>query len=183
MNEPLLNFGKGPADPAAEKPVGLAQRLVFGRRPRSTLIRILVFVTLVFVLFKWVFFSVRVTGISMEPTLRDGDIKLVNRRAYRSALPRRGDIVSVGELGKPGMLMKRIIALPGETYSMRNGLLNIDGQPVQEPYVVNRAPWQLIPVTLGPDEFLVIGDNRGMDQQLHTFGRTERKYIVGKVVF
>lgn len=183
MNEPPSSASDVPSAAPVEKADSLSRRLVFGRRPRSTLIRILILVALVFVLFRWVIFSVRVTGISMEPTLRDGRIKLVYRLAYRSSSPQRGDIVSIGELGKPDMLMKRVIALPGETYSMRDGLLSIDGRTFEEPYVINRARWQLPPVTLGPDEFFVIGDNRGMSQQNHTFGRTERKYIVGKVIF
>lgn len=79
--------------------------------------------------------------------------------------------------------MKRIIALPGETYSMRDGQMFINGKPLAEPYVVYRAPWQIAPVTLGADEYLVIGDNRGMDQRDHYFGRTERRFIIGKVLF
>jgi signal peptidase I len=119
----------------------------------------------------------------MEPTFRDGSIRIVNRLAYRFGDPRRGDIVSIGELGKPNMLMKRVVALPGETYSMRRGQIYINGEPFEEPYVVERRPWNLPPVKLAEDEYLVIGDNRSMDQQDHYFGRTERRYIVGKVLF
>jgi len=158
--------------------------LIFGRRPRATLIRILVLVAVVFVLVKWVILPVRVTGISMEPTFHDGAIKVVNRLAYRWHEPQRGDIVSIGEIGGGrDMFMKRIVALPGETYSMRNGQMYINGEHLEEPYVVNRAPWQIPPIMLGPDEFLVIGDNRGMHQRDHYFGRTERRYIVGKVLY
>lgn len=147
------------------------------------MLRILVLVVVVFALTKWVILPVRVTGISMEPTFHDRTIKVVNRLAYRWQEPQRGDIVSIGEIGRGEMFMKRIVALPGETYSMRNGQLYINGEHLEEQYVVNRAPWQIPPVTLGPDEFLVIGDNRGMHQRDHYFGRTERRYIVGKVLF
>ena len=184
-NEPPIP-GSDPALPppnGASPPLTGLQAVAFGRRPRTTLIRILVLVVITFILYQWVLIPVRVTGISMEPTFHDGSLKLVNRLAYRKAAPQRGDIVSIGEEGRPDMLMKRIIALPGETYSMRNGQLLIDGEPHAEPYVVNRAPWQLEPFTLGPDEYLVIGDNRGMNQRDHYFGRTERRLIVGKVIF
>jgi signal peptidase I len=156
--------------------------LVFGRRPRATLIRIVLLVAITFILFKWVLLAVRVTGISMEPTFRDGAIKLVNRLAYRRTEPQRGDIVSVGVLGRPGMLMKRIIALPGETCSMQEGQVYVNGEPLDEPYVIYRAPWYMSPETLGPDEYLVIGDNRGMRRSDHYHGRTERRFIVGKVL-
>jgi signal peptidase I len=173
------------ATPAIEvaHPASFLRAVVFGRRPRATLIRILLLVAITFALFRWALLPVRITGISMEPTFRDGRIKLVNRLAYRFGEPQRGDIVSIGELGKPNMLMKRIIALPGETYSMRDGQVFINGEPYPEPYVVERARWQIPKTTLGPDEYLVIGDNRSMHQQDHYFGRTERRFIVGKALF
>lgn len=174
-----------PHRPTSElvQPLSGLRAVVFGRRPRATLIRIFALVAITFVLFKWVLLPVRVTGISMEPTFRDGSIKLVNRLAYRTRAPARGDIVSIGELGRPEMLMKRIIALPGETYSMRQGQLYINGAAVDEPYVINRAPWYMPEEALGVDEFLVIGDNRGMRRSDHYHGRTERRFIVGKVLF
>jgi signal peptidase I len=147
--------------------------------------RVLALVLVSFILIKWVIFPVRVTGISMEPTYPDGRIKLVNRLIYRYSAPQRGDIVSIGEYGQTRreMYMKRIVALPGETYFIRDGFLHVNGQRLEEPYVVNRARWQVPPTTLGEDEYLVIGDNRGMHQMHHTFGRVERQYIVGKVIF
>lgn len=159
------------------------QVITFGRKPRRTLLRIIALVATCFVVFGWILFPVRITGISMEPTLHDHSIRLVNRLAYRYSNPKRGDIVSIGELGRPGMLMKRIIALPGETYFMRDGQMYINGEALIEPYVVYRAKWELPPTTLGPDEYLVIGDNRGMAERDHYFGRTERRYIIGKELF
>jgi len=171
------------SSPVRTGAVSLWIAILIGRRPRATLVRIVVLVTLTFAAFHWILVPVRVTGISMEPTLHDRSIKIVNRLAYRNRDPQRGDIVSIGELGKPGMLMKRIVALPGETYSMRGGQLFIDGRRQEEPYVVNRAAWLIEPVTLAEQEYLVIGDNRGMNQRDHYFGRTERRFIVGKVLF
>lgn len=167
-----------------ERPaVPLWRIIILGRNPRATGFRIVVLVALCFSAFHWMLFPVRITGISMEPTLHDQSIKIVNRLAYRRTDPQRGDIVSIGEYGKPDMLMKRIIALPGETYAIKRGQVFIDGNPLDEPYVVHRAAWEVPPVTLGPDEYLVIGDNRGMDQHDHYFGRTDRRYIIGKLAF
>jgi len=183
MNQPVDRTEPSGTAAAVAPPLAGLRAVVFGRRPRATLVRILGLVALTFVLFKWVLLPVRVTGISMEPTFRDGSIKVINRLAYRNREPQRGDIVSIGELGRPDMLMKRIIAVPGETYSMRSGQLFINGEPFDEPYVVNRAPWSMPRETLGPDEYLVIGDNRGMRRSDHYHGRTERRFIVGKVLF
>ena len=81
------------------------------------------------------------------------------------------------------MLLKRIIALPGETVAITDGVVFINGQPLDEPYVKKRDAWQLKPVKLADDELFLIGDNRGMDQRFHEFGRTEAKRIVGKVLW
>lgn len=177
-------------DTLADKPSGDSppripwwKIVVLGRNPRATLFRILVLVTLCYTAFHWMLFPIQITGISMEPTLHNRSIGIVNRLAYRHAAPQRGDIVSIGEYGKPNMLMKRIIALPGETYSIRHGQVFINEEPLKEPYVVHRAAWEVPPVTLGTEEYLVIGDNRGMDQHDHYFGRTDRRYIIGKLVF
>lgn len=71
--------------PAETAPIPYWRVVVFGRRPRATLARILVLITLCFVAFHWMLFSVRVTGISMEPTFHNRSIRIVNRMAYRHA--------------------------------------------------------------------------------------------------
>jgi signal peptidase I len=157
--------------------------VLLGRRPRATALRLLVLAAVTAVVFTWVLFPARVTGGSMEPTLPDGRFELVNRWAYRSARPRRGDIVSIGDADRRGaMYMKRIVGLPGETCAIWDGVLHVDGRRVEEPYVVHRAPWHVPAVTLGPDEYFVVGDNRGMPAENHWFGRVKRRYIAGKVL-
>ena len=146
----------GPDDPS------LLRRIVVGRRPLATLVRILLLVLVVVIAMKW----------------------MVNRLAYRSREPGRGDIVSIGELtSRRDMYMKRIVALPGETFLIRDGYVHVNGERLVEPYVVHRAPWNHLPITLADDEYMVIGDNRGMHITEHKFGRVERRYIVGKLWF
>ncbi|HAV64626.1 MAG TPA: signal peptidase I, partial [Verrucomicrobiales bacterium] len=145
---------------------------------------IFLLVLAVFITLQWLVVIVRVTGISMEPTLRDGEIKVVNRLAYRSRSPQRGDIVSIGELkGQRDMYMKRVVALPGETFLIRNGYVHVNGERIEEPYVLHRASWYHPQIVLGSDEYMVIGDNRGMHITDHKFGRVERQFIVGKLWF
>ncbi len=159
------------------------QRAFFGGNTRNTLIRAGVFVFLCVVLFGWVLRPIRVTGISMLPTYQDRSLNFVNLLSYKLHEPQRGDVVSVGELGDRAMLMKRIIVLPGETYSINNGRVFVNGKPLEEPYVVYREKWQSPRETLAPDEYLVIGDNRGMSIQDHYFGVARRKQLLGKVLF
>jgi signal peptidase I len=80
------------------------------------------------------------------------------------------------------MLMKRVIGLPGETVAFENGRVLIDGKLLDEPYEKWKSDWNIAPVTLTTNEYFIVGDNRTMPSELHTFGRVERGRIVGKVL-
>lgn len=155
--------------------------LAFGRNPRNTLIRIAVLVVTCFILFRYVLMLVQVDGISMQPTYRNGSIKVINQLAYLWHEPRRGDVVTVRYAGKHDMLLKRIIGLPGETVAFADGTVLINGQPLDEPYEKWPSHWTLPPKKLGPDEYYIVGDNRTMRWQDHTFGSVDRVRIMGKV--
>jgi len=134
-------------------------------------------------IFGWVLIPVRTDGISMEPTYESGRINLVNRLAYLASSPARGDVVAIRLAGLHVLYIKRIIALPGERISFNSGEVRIDGVPLTEPYVHFRRGWELPEVRLGPAEYFVVGDNRGMYAADHTFGRVDAVRIVGRVVF
>ena len=159
------------------------QRIFFGGSTRNTMIRAGTVVMVSVLVFGFVLRPIRVTGISMSPTYQDRSLNLVNMLSYRFSYPQRGDVVSVGDLAGRENYMKRIIGLPGETVSILGGYVFIDGQPLEEPYVVFREKWERMPQKLGTNEFLVIGDNRGMAKEWHYFGTVERRHILGKVMF
>jgi signal peptidase I len=163
--------------------VPLWKRLVFGRRPGRTVLRASLLALVAFIVFKFVLIPVRLAGESMQPAYRNGSVNCINRLAYRWSRPRRGDVVAVRFSGPHLMLFKRIVGLPGETVAIEQGLVLIDGRPLDEPYVKERAPWQLSPRRLEADEYLVMGDNRGMPQQWHTFGAARADRILGKVLW
>lgn len=119
----------------------------------------------------------------MRPTYEPGAIHLVNRLSYGSRGPDRGDIVAIRMPGGREVYIKRVIGLPGERIAISEGQILVDGHPLDEPYVRNRRPWELEPITLEADEYFVIGDNRGMNLADHTFGRAERQRIIGRVLF
>lgn len=163
--------------------MGLTRRLVFGANPRRTAVRVLVLASLSFVTFRWVLIPVRAEGISMLPTYDSGSLKFVNRLAYMSETPSRGDIVAIKLAGPHVLYVKRIIALPGERISLSAGQVYINGMPLPEPYVRNKSGWDVPEVTLTTREYFVIGDNRGMRAKDHDFGRVDVSRIAGKVVF
>jgi signal peptidase I len=155
---------------------------LFGARPAITLLRLLIILAAVFVLFRIIFMPVRVTGISMSPTYEDGDMNFIRRTAYRASDPRRGDVVALRIEGE--LLLKRIIALPGESIGITNGVVFVGGSPLPEPYVKRRHPeWFVATTGLADDQYVVIGDNRGMPQYQHAFGLARREEILGRVLF
>lgn len=180
--------------------------VLIGRRPRFTLLRIAVLSGMAFIVFGFFLLPVRIGGPSMLPTYRAGGVNLVNRLAYLRGQPARGDVVTIRISGteysarefwrdllrfqlefrrlfRPSvMYMKRVVGLPGETIEFSKGRLLVNGQPQPEPYLRFSCYWNRPPQTLGPDQYFVVGDNRAMRMEDHTFGATERARIVGKVV-
>jgi signal peptidase I len=136
---------------------------------------------------------------SMRPTIIEWDRFLVEKVSYRFREPRRGDIIvfhptedanylanqQQGRQGEPVKLddfIKRIIALPGETVEITEGKVWIDGVPLTEDYISpeRRPTYEFGPVTMGEDEYFVLGDNRNQSWDSHYWGALPRKNIVGR---
>lgn len=158
-------------------------RIVFGRNPRRTTIRIVVLAVVSAFLFGWALIPIRTEGISMLPTYTSGALKFVNRLAYVTGSPRRGDVVAIRLAGPHVVYVKRVVGLPGERVRIVDGQVHIDGSPLPEPYVRHRRAWDVDEVMLGTAEYFVVGDNRGMSAGDHDFGRVDRVRILGRVVF
>jgi signal peptidase I len=177
----MENTDSVPQEPV-KKP-SLWRVLVIGRNPTTTVIRALVSAAILVAIFRFILLPVRVSGISMQPTYRNGTINFVNRAAFWLREPQRGDVVGYAITGQHVMLFKRVIALPGETIEIRDGTVFINDAELEEPYLQFRARWNTEPVELGANEFFLIGDNRGMGQTEHEFGRGPRSNILGKALW
>lgn len=165
-----------------ERGAGALSRALIGRNPRRTIVRVAVLCAVSYVVFGFVLIPVRGQGPSMWPTLRDGQFVLVNRLAYVNGPPRRGDIVALRVGGGRVVYIKRIVGLPGERVRLDRGIVLVNDTPLAEPYVESRRSWQVNELRLDGDEYLVIGDNRGMAQRNHDFGKTRRDRVLGRVV-
>ena len=128
-----------------------------------------------------------VNGNSMQPTLQNGDLLLVQRLGYQD--PQRFDIVVFDSGDGQGTLyIKRIMGLPGETVQVADGMLLIDGEPLADSYglePMDSGGIAEIPLTLGADEYFVLGDNRNNsgDSRSQAVGPVSRDQIVGKAIF
>jgi signal peptidase I len=156
------------------------------------LLRLALWAVLCVVVFKLLLLHIRVDGISMLPTCADQSTYWVSRIAYLRHEPQRGDVVAI-RLFKPDnsirrlepphiMLLKRIIGLPGETVAFVKGHVLINGDILDEPYEKSGFNWNSAPVTLGPNQYYVVGDNRSMPPEDHVHGAYDRNQIVGKAL-
>ena len=131
-----------------------------------------------------------VIGHSMEYTLWDGDNLIVDKISYRFKEPNRFDIIVFPyEYKEDTFYIKRIVGLPGETILIQgDGKIFINGKELNESYgreVIRDAGLAANLITLGADEYFVLGDNRNYseDSRFSDVGVIHRGRIVGKAVF
>ena len=126
---------------------------------------------------------IRVEGISMEPSLQDGQFVVVNRLAYNSKEPLRGDVVVFYYPQNPSRrFIKRVIGLPGDTISIQSGQVYVNGVVLEEPYVAAEAnfsgDW-----TVEYGKVFVLGDNRNNSSDSPDWGGLPINEIIGKAIF
>ena len=158
-------------------------RAFLGASPRRTLVRAATLIAGAYVVFGYVLLPVRGVGPSMGATIEQGDLIFINRLSYRFRAPAHGDIVAVRIAGRSVVYVKRLLGLPGDRISFVDGVLWRNGVPLDEPYVQRRDDWQLDEVTLGADDYFVVGDNRSMPMALHEFGTSTRDRLIGPKAF
>jgi signal peptidase I len=160
------------------------QRLIIGKHPKRTLVRLGLLILLSYVVFNWVLVPLRIVGFSMEPTYRNGRVNFINRWSYLRRPPQRGDVVGIWLVGDRVMLLKRVIALPGERVAIRSGEIYVNGVLLDEPYVRRpRYASDEDEVIVQRGYYYVIGDNREMPLEVHTHGAYPAQRLVGKVLF
>ena len=131
----------------------------------------------------FVFSFVHVQGDSMLETLQDGDIMLVSMFDRFFGDYERGEVVICNYPGVKGYRVKRVAALPGDTIEIRDQVTYVNGEMVDEPFVEYPARADYGPVTLGEDEYFLMGDNRtySKDSRHSDVGPIVKKEIVGVV--
>lgn len=122
-----------------------------------------------------------VYGQSMEPNLFERQRLIIDKISYRLHPPQRNDIVVLDLPGMDELLVKRIIALPGETVELHDGVVYVDGATLPEPFPHDLGREEMPPVTLGPLSYFVLGDNRGNSNDSRSFGPVRRDHVLGRV--
>ena len=147
---------------------------------------ILIIIGLTYLIITYVGQRTRVSGSSMEKTLSDGDNLIVDKLSYRFQEPKRFDIVVFPyKYEENTYYIKRIIGLPGETVQIVDGYIYINGKQLDEHYgneIIEEAGMAAEPVTLGEDEYFVMGDNRNnsQDSRVSDVGAIHRDELMGR---
>ncbi len=132
-----------------------------------------------------------VRGASMEPNFEDREYLVIDELSYFFRPPQRGEVVVFRyPLNPKEYFIKRIIGLPGEAVEIREDTIFIfnaehpDGVELQEPYLPEDFRYRgASRFTLGPNEYVVLGDNRAFSSDSRSWGALERRFITGRAVF
>lgn len=124
---------------------------------------------------------------SMLPTLAIGDRLIINKIIYRFRSPQRGDLIifsptdALLEKNHKDYFIKRIIGGPGDKVKVAEGQVYLNGQVLQEPYILEKPDYDFGPVIVPPDSYFVLGDNRNNSFDSHYWGFVPRQNIIGQV--
>lgn len=148
---------------------------------------ILIIIGLTYLIITYVGQRTRVSGSSMETTLSDGDNLIVDKLSYRFQDPKRFDIVVFPyKYEENTYYIKRIIGLPGDTVQVKDGYTYINGELLESDIsgaeVMIEAGTASEPITLGEEEYFVLGDNRNhsLDSRDPSVGILKREDLIGR---
>lgn len=149
----------------------------------------------VFVITQFLVRPVRVDGLSMYPTLEDEEVGFSNIIGLRTSELERYDVVVVHLQDRQRYIVKRIIGLPGETVEARKGVLYINGNELEEPYLESDyvKKWNedndgyftndFGPVYVPENSYFILGDNRQHSSDSRNYGSFHKDLIKSKGVF
>jgi len=153
---------------------------------RGWLKDILLAVVIAFLMVVFLYQPVKVEGTSMQPELLDQERIFVNKFVYHFEEIHRGDIVVFWYPKDPSKsFIKRVLGVPGDVISIRDGQVHINGQLVEERYVPRgyQDADSYPPVRVREGHYYVLGDHRNASNDSRSWGLVPRKYIYGKAVF
>lgn len=136
-----------------------------------------------------VFVKTVVAGVSMEPTLMEGQVVIVNKIEYYLKSPKRSDVIVYKQSNREHSYyeIKRVIGLPGETVKIKNGIIYINDEVLKEKIkteTIENAGLAEEGIKLDDNEYFVLGDNRNdsEDSRFASVGNVLRNEILGKAV-
>ena len=120
-----------------------------------------------------------INGGSMMPTYSSKGFTFGFLPYFKLYEPQRKQIVILKHAGFNTFLLKRILAFPGETVEIHNGVLFVNGKALDEPYVKDPCDWNMSPREVPKGKIFVLGDNRSMPMGNHMGGMIGRDRLAG----
>lgn len=172
------------AEPPANADEEAPKKKSMGREILEWILVVVVAVSAALLIRTFIFEPVRVDGESMLNTLHDNEYMIVTKYQYLFSDPDRFDVVICHYPGRGNTnFVKRIVGIPGDTVAMRGGILYVNGEAVDEPYIDFHAAYTLEDTVIEEGHYFVLGDNRPNSNDSHApgVGQLSRDMIVGKV--
>lgn len=162
---------------------GLIYKLLFGGGIIFDLSKWVIITAVAVIIVNSFFYSIFVVdGHSMEPNYRNRELVFWDKAVYKKQDPKRLDVIVMAYPGNTKYrYVKRIIGLPGETITIKDSKVYVDGKILKEPYIPKNyqtepdATWEL-----REGEYFAMGDNRPGSNDCRIFGPVEKRFILGK---
>lgn len=153
------------------------------RRRNAALVALLAIVAVGLLCLPLVAEPFRIPSASMAPTIQAGDHVIVDKRAYRDAVPERGELAVFHAPGAGEVTLKRVIGIPGDRVAIEDGVLMVNGRRQREPYADPASIDSEFfgPVTVRPGTVFVLGDNRADSVDSRDFGAVPTDRLIGRV--
>lgn len=154
-----------------------------GRAVRELIETVIIAVALALFVRGFVVESFLVQGTSMEPTLHHSDRLLVYKLGYRLGEPKAGDVIVFRyPLDPERDFIKRVIATSGDRIRIQEGIVYVNGEPLNESYLRNRDSSNMPERVVPPGSVFVMGDNRTNSEDSREFGFVDRSLIIGRAI-
>lgn len=155
------------------------------KRPRllREIVELIAIAVVLFLVIHFTMQAYQVNDDSMQSTLHNGQHVLVNRVAYLFRAPERGDVIVLRDpTNTDRTLLRRIVALPGDTISLDSTTVTVNGVLLNEPYVPQKFNPGAINLKVPANSYFVLPDNRLANADSRFFGPVSGDLIVGKAV-
>lgn len=169
---------------SVETPENAPERRSLASIALEVVILFVIAYVIAYILGHFIFGNFEIQQRSMEPTVYESERVIINRLVYTFRSPERGDIIILLDpISRQRDFIKRVVGLPGEQVEVREGHAYVNGKRLKEAYLSKDTGQDRVgPIKIPPNQYYVMGDNRGNSTDSRAFGPIPRTSILGRVM-